>query len=90
MPKILDGTFYTFIKDVDGVIYARCNECDEVKKGAISSTGNYKTHYKSRHKSKFPDLEAYLEKDKKPVDKKVVQQTSLPDMISKAASVETV
>lgn len=64
IPKILDGTFYTLDCDVgsDGKISAKCNECNEIRKGNISSTGNFKSHYK-KHPERLLKLEEYLKQD---------------------------
>lgn len=59
IPKILDGKFYTITANNDGKIDAKCNECGEIKKGHLGSTGNFKSHYK-KHKNRIDDLDKYL------------------------------
>lgn len=72
-PRILDGTFYS-IKSVDkGIVCAHCLECGELRKGNISSTGNFISHYKLKHKEKVHILSAYLKSGK--LDEKVTQST---------------
>lgn len=61
-PRILDGTFYSIVSNNDGKIEATCCECGDIRKGDISSTGNFKTHYKLTHPSKMKQLEDYLKK----------------------------
>lgn len=61
-PKILDGTYFIVIKNDEGKIHAKCTNCDEVKKGNIESTGNYKTHYKLMHDNLINEVEAYLKR----------------------------
>lgn len=56
----MDGTFYAIVADNDGRIVAECTECKELRKGSDSSTGNFKSHYKAKHKDRAKDLENYL------------------------------
>lgn len=57
--KIFDGKYYT-IDRVDGkTIYARCNTCNEIKKGAECSTGNFMKHYKLKHPAQLQALKTY-------------------------------
>lgn len=60
LPRILDGKFFSVDSHVEGKIEARCTECNEVKKGQITSTGNFKNHYRIKHSSTMSALEAYL------------------------------
>lgn len=60
IPKILNGKYYSIQKNEDGNIEAMCNNCDEVKKGNISSTGNFRTHIKKKHPSLLSQLDEYL------------------------------
>lgn len=64
IPKILDGTFYTIESNIDGKIVAVCNECREKRKGDVWSTGNYKSHYKTKHPKRLVELEKYLNSNK--------------------------
>lgn len=41
-----------------------CTKCGENKKGDISSTGNFKRHYKTKHLSSFKELEDYTKATK--------------------------
>lgn len=59
IPKILDGRFYTIVSNVDGNIEAKCEECGEIRKGNLGSTGNFKSHYK-KHKQRAEEVEKYL------------------------------
>lgn len=60
--KVLDGTFFT-IKTRDGdSIEAMCSHCNEIKKGNMYSTGNFITHYKSKHADRLDELKNYLKK----------------------------
>lgn len=66
-PKLLDGHFFTLETNIesenfDGKIIAKCNECKETKKGLISSTGNFLSHYRTKHKDRVPEMEEYLKK----------------------------
>lgn len=64
-PKIFDGNFYTIEQLAEnGNIVAKCEDCGELKKGNISSTGNYKNHYKSKHSNRYIALENYLKETK--------------------------
>lgn len=63
IPRILDGTFYVVEQHQEnGQIKAKCQECGDIRKGNITSTGNFKTHYKT-HPEKLKDLEEYLKQD---------------------------
>lgn len=89
-PKIFDGTFYTIEKVIVDKIEARCMECSEVRKGDISSTGNFKNHYKSKHPDGFKALEQYLKNltTQTPIVK--CHQPTLSNVISSAVSPENV
>lgn len=60
LPRILDGKFFSVDLHIEGKIEARCTECNEVKKGHITSTGNFKNHYRIKHTSHMSSLETYL------------------------------
>lgn len=47
------------IVNLDGKIEAKCVECGQMKKGTITSTGNFKSHYKM-HPLKSKMLAKYL------------------------------
>lgn len=44
--RIFDGKFFTVVKSERGNIVATCTICGEMKKGNLSSTGNFKSHFK--------------------------------------------
>lgn len=48
-PKILKGRFYQITCQKEGKVWAKCTECDEIKKGDENSTGNFIAHYRSKH-----------------------------------------
>lgn len=48
-PSILNGKFYTIVSENYTGIEAKCTLCGEIKKGHISSTGNFISHYKLKH-----------------------------------------
>lgn len=80
-PKILDGTFYEILaENEDGGIKAKCTECDEVKKGRCTSTGNFKSHYKLKHEARVKDLEKYLRESD--ASKPTLRQKDIPESIS--------
>lgn len=58
----MDGAYYVLETNIDGKISAKCQECGEIRKGSISSTGNFKNHYK-KHPSRFKALEEYLKQE---------------------------
>lgn len=55
----MDGTFYKIIKRENDKIDAQCEECGEIKRGNIQSTGNFKSHYK-KHGTRKKELDEYL------------------------------
>lgn len=65
VPKIFDGKFFTITKQSDEQIDAKCSACEEVKRGKISSTGNFLTHFKLKHTDQFDKLKEYLKKSHK-------------------------
>lgn len=83
----MDGTFYTLDCDIgsDGKISAKCNECKEIRKGNISSTGNFKSHYK-KHPELLLKLEEYLKQDDSclmdVVDENKSKQMRIADMLT--------
>lgn len=60
LPRILDGNFFSVVSHVEGKIDARCTECEKPIKGHITSTGNFKNHYRIKHASIMTSLEDYL------------------------------
>lgn len=60
VPKIFYGKYFSIISNDEGKIEARCIECREVKKGHVTSTGNFKNHYRSRHMTLVSEMESYL------------------------------
>lgn len=62
VPLILDGRFFEIVSNDDGKIRAKCTECSEMKKGHMSSSANFKSHYRLVHPNTFPKSNDYLEK----------------------------
>lgn len=60
IPRILDGKFFVIEKNHDEKIDARCIECRKVIKGSLTSTGNFKKHYKKVHPALNSKLEEHL------------------------------
>lgn len=71
-------------------IDARCMECSEVKKGFITSTGNFKTHYKSKHPGRFKALEEYLKGSNSSNGTAKVKQPTMPQVFASTVSPENV
>lgn len=59
-PKILQGRFYEIIDRKNGKVTAKCKECNGIKKGTDSSTGNFIMHYKLKHPALTKTLNDYL------------------------------
>lgn len=86
-PKILDGTFYKIVTDDGGRIVAQCSECKELKKGTDTSTGNFKSHYKTKHKDRAKDMEHYLKEiDPSVKAKSNLRQQDIPETMSGSSS----
>lgn len=83
LPKILDGKYFAVDSNNDGKLLAKCTECNEMKKGYISSTGNFINHYKSKHPSQVKSLEEYLKKINvdKTNDRTTNRQASIPEIV---------
>lgn len=60
IPKILDGQFFDIISNENGKVVAKCKECGESKKGHLSTTGNFKSHYRMKHPVSLSKLTDYL------------------------------
>lgn len=61
LPKILDGNFFSVTKRTeDGKVETVCNQCGKIRKGSVTSTGNFISHYRTSHSEQMKDLEAYL------------------------------
>lgn len=86
----MDGTYFTILTNLEGKIEAKCNNCKEIKKGVMSSTGNYLAHYKAKHKDKYPAVEEYLKKKSEHVLVTKVKQPAIIDAFTTQCSAETV
>lgn len=90
VPKILDGTYFSITsRNDDDHVEARCSECDEVKKGKLSSTGNYITHYRLKHKEKVEKLMQYLKKSIEEFglnDTKTVKQAPINEILQNTST----
>lgn len=82
VPKIFDGKFFTITRETSEQIDARCSACEEVKKGKITSTGNFLTHYRLKHQEEFKNLKEYLkssQNEKQPNESKAVKQPTITE-----------
>lgn len=91
----MDGTYFTVQGIIDGKIEAICNQCKEIKRGLISSTGNFIAHYKSKHKSLVPIMEKYLKKSTSATAEStqsiaIDQQPKVSDMFAAKCTDDTV
>lgn len=78
--KILDGTFFTIKKRDGDSIEALCCHCNELKKGNINSTGNFISHFKTKHADRLDELNKYLKKSSEQQFKaKIDRQPSISD-----------
>lgn len=77
IPRILDGKFFSIISNVEGKLEARCTECGVPKKGLITTTGNFKTHYKLSHPIVYQKLNEYLKEKSTVAAVNVSQQQNL-------------
>lgn len=62
VPRILDGKFFVIESNVNEKILARCirPDCRKQIKGMLSSTGNFKSHYRVKHPLEMKSLDEYL------------------------------
>lgn len=60
IPRILDGTFFTIEKNINGSVEARCVECRKIIKGCLTSTGNFKKHITKIHNESLNKLTDHL------------------------------
>lgn len=61
IPRLLDGTFYEILKHEGDQVEAMCTNCQSVRKGNIKSTGNFFSHYRSKHESIMSKVRAYID-----------------------------
>lgn len=80
IPKILDGRYYAIEKNEEGKIEAKYTTCNQMKKGNISSTGNFIAHFKSKHPAAFKELDEYLKNTRAEDGKNCLRQTFLTDI----------
>lgn len=60
MLRVLDGKFYAILSENGTKIEAKCMQCLQVKKGDISSTGNFILHYKNKHPTEYLSLDSHV------------------------------
>lgn len=87
IPRILDNTFFNIVEIKEKGIIVRCTECKELKKGELSSTGNFKTHYRIKHPALLTKLEEHLKK--KSIETRVSTQPTLQHFAS-SSNLDTV
>lgn len=73
-PRILDNKYFVIVKREGENVVVRCTECNELKKGSITSTGNFLKHYRTRHGAMMPKVEEHL-KSKRPTNSKPYKNT---------------
>lgn len=88
IPRILQGTFFEIVNNCDGRIDAKCTNCSQNSRGLLTSTGNFKSHYKLKHPALLSSLEKYL--IGKPDETVKLQQSNLKNFISPAVDIDTV
>lgn len=89
--KFFDGTYYIIKSDENGGIVAECTQCHEIKRGHITSTGNFITHYKLKHCLMMDELRKYVKPDNgkrqlqsnQPTLTEIFQSTA-PDIVSES------
>lgn len=77
VPRILDGKYFTIDSIDKGKVVAKCTKCGETKRGHLTSTGNFKSHYKIKHFSDNNKLSEYL---KGHTEEAVKMKTSQPTL----------
>lgn len=77
VPRILDGKFFLILKNVDGKIEAMCTQCKESRKGQLTSSRNFKNHYRNKHASIVSVLEDYLKNQS--IEHTFARQSSLTE-----------
>lgn len=68
LPRIFDGRYYKDVVDTDKIYRsATCINCIKttVVQGSTKSTGNFKSHYRTKHPSMMMELENYLDRKQK-------------------------
>lgn len=86
-PRILQGKYYEVLKDDNGKVEARCTNCSEIKKGHVTSTGNFLSHYRTVHATLLKELDEYRKGDSNPESKRLslnqTKMTKFNGMVSK-------
>lgn len=60
IPRLLQSNYFTIESNVDGKVAVKCLTCGEVRKGDVSSTGNFLSHLKRKHPTLMPNVTAFL------------------------------
>lgn len=60
IPRLLQSNYFTIESNVNGKVIVKCLTCGEVRKGDISSTGNFLSHIKRKHPTLMPNVTAFL------------------------------
>lgn len=59
VPRLLDGKYYEIIKRDNTKIEALCKTCNKVRKGFLTSTGNFMEHLRKSHPELVVEAELY-------------------------------
>lgn len=59
MPKLLDGKYFSIVKRDGTKVEAKCENCGLIRKGTVTSTGNFMEHIRKMHSSIVSEAETY-------------------------------
>lgn len=59
IPKLLDGKYFTIATMENTKVTVTCNICGELRRGNITSTGNFMGHIRKHHKHLEDEVEKY-------------------------------
>lgn len=82
LPRLLDGKYFEITKREGTKIEAVCTACKKLRKGNLTSTGNFMDHLRKSHPELVTEAESYKKSGVKNVINDKTQKT-IQDMLKK-------
>lgn len=67
IPRLLDGKYFSIVRNDDSKITAKCMICGRSRKGDLKSTGNFMDHFTSCHPNLVNEVNTYKRQRKSTV-----------------------
>lgn len=88
IPRLLDGKYFEIVKRDDIKVEAVCKSCGKIRKGNLTSTGNFMEHIKKSHPELVVKAELHKKGDK--AVEKDKQQKTIHQMMKKYTHEEVI